>query len=309
MPHFSALLPRLALILFAWIPVFTRAADNPPPFDRANTVAWCIVPFDGQKRTPAARAAMVRSLGLTRVAYDWRAEHVAEFEQEFLEYRRQGIELFAFWSAHEAAFRLFEKHGLRPQIWQTAPSPEAATTDERVTAAAARLLPLVKRSRELGSRLGLYNHGGWGGEPENLVAVCEHLRRVHGADHVGIVYNFHHGHAHVDRLAAALAAMRPYLLCLNLNGMMRDGDRRGMKIFPLGQGELDLALLRVVTDSGYRGPIGVIGHTQDDVELRLRDNLDGLDWLAAQVAGRPAGPKPVARVPLLPKPPAAGSRK
>jgi sugar phosphate isomerase/epimerase len=301
--------PRLALLLLPCLPVTARAAESAPPFDRANTVAWCIVPFDGQKRTPAARAAMVSSLGLTKVAYDWRAEHVAEFEQEFLEYRRQGIELFAFWSAHEEAFRLFAKHGLRPQIWQTAPSPGGTTQEERVAAAVDRLLPLVKRTRELGCRLGLYNHGGWGGEPENLVAVCERLRRVHDADHVGIVYNFHHGHAHVDRLASALTAMRPYLLCLNLNGMMREGDRRGMKIFPLGQGELDLPLLRVVADSGYRGPIGVIGHTQDDVELRLRDNLEGLDWLAAQVAGLPAGPRPVARVPLLPRTPAPAGKK
>jgi sugar phosphate isomerase/epimerase len=91
--------------------------------------------------------------------------------------------------------------------------------------------------------------------------------------------------------------------------MMREGDRRGMKILPLGQGELDLPLLRVVADSGYRGPIGVIGHTQDDVELRLRDNLEGLDWLAAQAAGLPAGPRPVARVPLLPRTPAPAGKK
>jgi hypothetical protein len=292
---------RVALTLFASLPAAARAADNAPPFNRANTVAWCIVPFDGVKRTPAARAEMVRSLGITKVAYDWRAEHVADFEREILEYRRNGLEFFAFWNTHDEAFRLFAKYNLQPQIWQTAPSPEAATQEQRVAAAAARLLPAVKRARELGSRFGLYNHGGWGGEPENLVAVCEHLRRVHGADHVGIVYNFHHGHAHVDRLAAALAAMKPHLLCLNLNGMMRDGDRREMKIFPLGQGELDAALLRVAADSGYRGPVGIIGHTQDDVELRLRDNLDGLDWLAAQIEGRPTGPRPVARVPLLPK--------
>ena len=296
MPHF-----RLTLTLLALLTTASPAVENTPLFARGNTVAWCIVPFDGLKRTPAARAAMVRSLGLTKVAYDWRAEHVAEFEREILEYQRNGIELFAFWNTHDDAFRLFAKHNLRPQIWQTAPSPEGVTQEERVAAAVARLLPAVERAREIGSRFGLYNHGGWGGEPENLVAVCEHLHRVHGADHVGIVYNFHHGHAHVDRLAAALAAMKPHLLCLNLNGMMRDGDRRGMKIFPLGQGELDAALLRVVADSGYRGPIGIIGHTQDDVELRLRDNLEGLDWIAAQIEGRPAGPRPVARVPLLPK--------
>jgi len=35
--------------------------------------------------------------------------------------------------------------------------------------------------------------------------------------------------------------------------------------------------------------------------LRLRDNLDGLDWLVAQLGGRPASAKPVPRVPLLPQ--------
>lgn len=293
--------PLRLVLLLSLLAAVARANENAAPFHRANTVAWCIVPFDGLKRSPAARAEMVRSLGLTKVAYDWRAEHVAEFESEILEYRRHGLEFFAFWNTHDEAFRLFKKHNLRPQIWQTAPSPDGATQEERVVAAATRLLPAVQRARELGSRFGLYNHGGWGGEPENLVAVCEHLRRIHGADHVGIVYNFHHGHAHIDRLDAALAAMRPHLLCLNLNGMMRDGDRRGMKIYPLGQGELDVTLLRVVAESGYRGPVGIIGHTQDDVELRLRDNLEGLDWIAAQIEGRPAAPRPVARVPLQPK--------
>ena len=95
--------------------------------------------------------------------------------------------------------------------------------------------------------------------------------------------------------------MKPYLLCLNLNGMTRDGDKRDMKIQPLGQGELDPFVVRTIVDSGYAGPIGIIGHTNDDVELRLRDNLDGLDWLVAQLGGRPAGAKPVPRVPLLPQ--------
>ena len=26
---------------------------------------------------------------------------------------------------------------------------------------------------KFGSKLGLYNHGGWGGEPKNLVSVCK----------------------------------------------------------------------------------------------------------------------------------------
>lgn len=255
------------------------------PFARDRLVAWCIVPFDGKKRGPAERAAMVKRLGLRRVAYDWRAEHVESFEEEILRYREHDLEFFAFWDVHDHAFELFEKHGLRPQIWKTAPSPRGESTEERVRLAARSLLPLVERTGKLGFPLGLYNHGGWGGEPENLVAVCRYLRERHGAHHVGIVYNLHHGHDHLDRFEEILPLLEPYLLCLNLNGMNSGGDRKGQKILPLGAGEHDARLLKAIARSSYSGPIGIIGHTQDDVEERLLDNLEGLEWTLARVRG------------------------
>ena len=264
-------------------------------FERDNLVAWCIVPFDGKKRGPAERAAMCAKLGLKKVAYDWRNEHVPTFEQEILEYKKHGIEYFAFWAGHEEAYKLFQKYDLHPQIWRTLGSPEGATQDERVEAAAKQILPLVEEARKLGCKVGLYNHGGWGGEPENLVAVCEYLRKNHDGEHVGIVYNQHHSHDRVDDFAANLKAMMPYLLCLNLNGITRDGDQHGKKILPLGEGELDVALLKIIRDSGYDGPIGIIGHTQDDVEQRLQDNLDGLDWILPQLDGKRPEPKPTPR--------------
>src|SRR5262249_23941282 len=92
-----------------------------------------------------------------------------------------------------------------------------------------------------------------------------------------------------------LEQVKPHLLAINLNGMVPGGDKAGKKILPLGQGTLDLDLLRTIRDVGYKGPIGILGHTQDDAEERLRDNLDGLDWLAPQPAGRPAGPRPTPR--------------
>ena len=64
---------------------------------------------------------------------------------------------------------------------------------------------------------------------------------------------------------------------------------------PLGQGDLDLKLLRIIRDSGWHGPLGILNHTDEDAEARLQDNLDGLDWLVAQLEGRPAGPKPIPR--------------
>ena len=267
----------------------------PANLQRDRLVAWCIVPFDGKKRGPAERAAMLKNLGLKRVAYDWRQEHVPTFEQEILEYKRNGLEYFAFWGVHDDAFKLFEKHGLHPQIWQMMPSPDAASQEEKVRQAATQMLPVVQRTRELGCKLGLYNHGGWNGEPANMVAVCKYLRDHHDADHVGIVYNQHHAHDHIDDFADVLKLMKPYLLCLNLNGMTRDGEQKGQKILPLGVGEFDVPLLKVIRDSGYAGPIGIIGHTQDDVEQRLQDNLDGLEWILPQLNGKPAAAKPKPR--------------
>lgn len=271
------------------------AAKERDIYARDNLVAWCIVPFDGKKRGPAERAAMCARLGLKKIAYDWRQEHVATFEEEIRQYQKHGLEYFAFWGQHEDAFRLFEKYDLHPQIWIMLPAPKATTQQERVKEAAAAMLPLVQRTRQMRCKVGLYNHGGWHGEPENLIAVCRYLRENHDADHVGIVYNQHHAHDRIDDFGAVVKQLLPYLHCLNLNGMTREGDKRGQKILPLGEGEMDVALLKAIRDAGYRGPIGIIGHTQDDVEQRLQDNLDGLEWIRPQLDSKRPGPKPKLR--------------
>ena len=120
-----------------------------------------------------------------------------------------------------------------------------------------------------------------------MVAICEHLRREHGADHVGIVYNFHHGHDHVENFAESFKEMLPYLLCLNLNGMVdaeavrQDAGKN--KIVSLGRGKHEAAMIQQVIASGYNGPIGILDHrSQMDAEKSLRENLDGLNELLEQ---------------------------
>ncbi|MFO0911651.1 MAG: TIM barrel protein [Pirellulales bacterium] len=245
-------------------------------FRPENLVAWCIVPFDASHRTPAERAEMLVRLGFQRVAYDWRDQHVAEFEQEIQAYQRQGLEYFAFWTEHPRATELFRQYDLHPQWWVINPSPADGTSD-RVQRAADELLPMARRAIAAGCPLGLYNHGGWGGEPENLVAVCQRLRAATGSDQIGIVYNFHHAHDRIETFPQDLQLMLPYLLCVNINGMNPGAQP---KILGIGQGRHELQMLRTLVSSGYRGRIGIIHHREElDAQRGLQENLSGLHKL------------------------------
>ena len=267
------------------------AADPPKDiFARDNLVAWCIVPFDAKKRSPAERVEMLKELGFKKYAYDWRAEHLPTFDEEVGLLKKAGIELTAVWfpaglgGDAEKLLAVIEKHKVTPQLWIMFPEPPVKEQAAKVREAAKSLRPVVEAAGKLNCKVALYNHGGWGGEPENQIAVIEAL----GLKNVGIVYNLHHGHDHLDRFPALLKTMKPHLLALNLNGMAKGGDKAGKKILPLGAGELDLGLLKVIRDSGYARPIGILGHTQDDAAERLADNLDGLAWLKSKLDGKAA---------------------
>ena len=223
---------------------------------------------------------MLVRLGFKRSAYDWRAQHVPEFEEEILQYKKHGIEFFAFWNVHEKAFELFQKYKIHPQIWKTMRYRKSGTQEEKIRSAKETMIPLAKRTTEIGCKLGLYNHGGWGGEPENLVAVCKALR-AEGHDHVGIVYNWHHGHGRIEEWKQDLDLMLPYLHCLNLNGMNTGAQP---KILELGKGEHEKKMLKVVLESEYNGPIGILDHQNElDTEKSLQANLAGLDSLLKKI--------------------------
>jgi hypothetical protein len=252
-----------------------------------------VVPFDAKNRTPQQRAEMLEQLGFRQLAYDWRDKHIPTFEEEIIQLKKRRIEFFAHWTpsthgpGYRAMMQLIERHALTPQLWTIAPSAEAATEQERVVANAQALLPLAQDAARLGCSLGLYNHGGWSGEPKNLIAMVQWLRKRTGSEDIGIVYNFHHGHDHLRRFPEEFQAMVPYLICLNLNGMTEGGP----KILPLGQGQEDLRILKMVRDSGYRGPLGILDHRADtDAAVSLQQNLDGLRKLLIEL-GDPSAAK------------------
>ncbi|MCS6864565.1 MAG: TIM barrel protein [Gemmataceae bacterium] len=306
MTHLSFLLGWVTTLLLVLGSQPTPPQKAPPKavelYARDNLVAWCIVPFDAKKRTPAQRVAMLQELGFKKYAYDWRSEHLPTFDEEIRLLKEANIELTAVWfpaqlnKDAEVILAAIKKHEVKPQLWVTLSDPTPTTPTEKVTTAAQTIEPIATAAAKLGCSVGLYNHGGWFGEPENQIAIIESLK----LKNIGIVYNLHHGHEQFDRFPEILKKMHPYLYAININGCVKDGHKMGKKIMPVGSGELDLKFLSAIRDIGYTGPIGILGHTHDDVAERLADNLDGLAWLVRQLNGQPPGEKP--RYRTLPPP-------
>ncbi|MBL9211112.1 MAG: hypothetical protein JNL92_11635 [Opitutaceae bacterium] len=285
-------LPRLALTLLA-LAAFRAAAATPADlWSRDNLVAWCIVPFDAQKRGPEARAELLQRLGFRYFAYDWRAEHIPTFDAEIRACAARGVTISAWWfptqldGNAQKILAALERNKIRPQLWVTgggAPTKNAAEQQQRIDQELARLRPIVAAAARLGCTVGLYNHGGWFGETDHQIALVRQLR-AEGHANVTLIYNFHHGHDHIADFAARWARLAPFVDTVNLNGMVLGGDKAGKKILTLAEGDQELAMMRVIQASGWRGRVGILNHRTDvDAEVGLRANLAGLERLAAQL--------------------------
>ena len=320
--HSPRMLPSLLFLTLVSVtpfvvPAYCEAAEpsgvtlskNADLFRKENLAAWCIVPFDKAKRNPEQRAEMLERLGIKKFVYDYRAEHEAQFGEELVALKKHGVELsgWMFPAGPDATdpaklnakgmgmLELFDRHGVKPQLWvikggQSIDPGSPEEQERRVLAEVTALRTTVAAAKSRGLQVGLYNHGGWFGEPENEIAIIERLRKE-GFENVGIVYNQHHGHGHIAKFPELLKRMLPYLICINLNGNDIEGDKKGRKILPIGAGSEDPTLLRSIRESGYHGLIGILNHTNEDAEERLLDNLEGLAWVTKQLNGQAAGPK------------------
>jgi hypothetical protein len=263
------------------------AAAEPDVFAPDNLVAWCIVPFDAKKRGPEERAVMLERLGIGKLAYDWRDEHVPTFDAEVEAMKRHGIAFEAWWfpggltAEAKQILEVIKRQDIHPQLWVTMGDPPASSSPaEKVATVVSGLRPLAEEAGKLGCKVALYNHGGWFGEPDNQIEIIKAL----GLPHVGIVYNFHHGHHHIPQFAELFRRMQPHLLAINLNGMVKDGDQVGKKILTIGEGDQELAMIKNIRDSGWQGPVGILDHRPEtDSEQTLKENLAGLARLREQL--------------------------
>jgi len=273
-------------------------------FADSNIAAWCIVPYDAKKRGPEERAAMLESLGLTKLAYDWREEHVPTFDAEIEAMARHHIEITAWWypGRKPEILAAIRRHGIHPQLWVCGVRrPEASPPGDpaRVEIEAARLLPLAREAAELGCKVALYNHREpWYEDQDNQIAIIERLRRD-GVTNVGIVFNFHHWRGSLAEFPARFKRMQPYLYAVNLNGLPADTANYPNVRF-VGTDASELALMRVIRDSGWTGPVGMINErTNLDAAEGMARNLLGLAWLRKEL-DQPGsgGPQPTETSPV-----------
>ena len=277
----------IMILLFAGSLTLAQAQGkkNNPLFEQSNLVAWCIVPFDSRNRTPEERIEMLKRLKFTQYAYDWRHHHLDSFAEEIKRAKAGKVKIAAVWmwidksvdapgklsADNERLLDIMKASGLKAELWLGFNSNyfDAADDETRIKQGVAMIDYVHKRTRRLVTRIGLYNHGNWFGDPVNQIRILDAAK----LPDVGIVYNFHHAHEQIDRFPELLKRMLPHLFAVNIDGLSKNGPQ----ILPVGSGEHEAGMLRQLVESGYKGPIGILGHIEtEDVEVVLRRNLEGL---------------------------------
>lgn len=269
-----------------------KKSDSSSLFAPENLLAWCIIPYDSLHRTPAERIAMLKRLGFTQYVWDWRPKHLSILPEEIRLAREAGLKIRGAWlwidaqtdsvgalsESNRAVLAAFAEAHMPVEYWVGFNSNyfEGLGDASRVGKGAAMVAYLRDVAAKSGGTIALYNHGDWFGEPDNQLRIIEAV----GDPSVGMVYNFHHGHDQIDAFPEFLPRILPHLRAVNLDGMTPGGP----KILPIGSGTREREMIKLLVDSGYRGPIGILGHVDDvDVEPILAANLAGLRKLVSSL--------------------------
>lgn len=276
----------LLLLLFVLTACTTsRKLKSPYPFMPKNLIPWSIVAFDSQERGPEERIAMVKGQGFSRYAFGGNEKHCVRMREEWQMAQAQGLGISAVWlflnhakdkpgqlKPHsENILSALRDTGLKTQIWIGFHKEYFAglNQEEALRRAVEMVGYLAERTKPLGCKIALYNHGGWFGEPENQLAILSALPQ----HDIGVIYNFHHGHEHIDRFDTLIKDLLPHLWAVNLNGMRPEGP----KIITIGQGTHEKRMIQTLLDAGYQGPFGILGHVKGgDAALVLEANRTGL---------------------------------
>ncbi|WP_175288782.1 sugar phosphate isomerase/epimerase family protein [Flagellimonas eckloniae] len=249
---------------------------------------WCIVAFDSIERSPAERIQMLKDLGFSKYAYDWRNKDLDEMEKELDLAKENRIAIISVWfwlnakrdsfgklsPANNRVLEIIKRSKLKTTLWLSF-SPnffEGKTQEESMGLALEMIKFIHAKAKEIGCNVALYNHRGWFGNPSNQVELIKMLPQCN----LRMVYNFHHAHEYLDDFPQIVKKIKPYLTAVNLNGMRKEGP----KILPIGEGNQEKGMVNMLINSGFEGPWGVLGHVEHkDVQYVLEQNIKGLNIL------------------------------
>ncbi len=251
-----------------------------------ETFPWCIVAYDSLERNPGERIKMIKELGFTKYAYDWRDIHLTDSKNELILAQDNGIEILSVWiwlnpkrdsvnnlsPANEKMFNIVKELNLKTTFWVGLSESyfKDMSQDESLELSTDLIRFTAEKAESIGCKIALYNHKGWFGNPLNQIEIIKAL-----PEHdLSLIYNFHHGHDNIDNFSDIASKIQPYLSAVNLNGMEKDGK----KILPIGEGAYEKDMFNTLKEVGFKGPWGILGHVgEKDVEEVLQKNLDGLE--------------------------------
>ena len=282
-----------------------------------------LVAHDAVPRTALERATMLREIGLSRIVWDWREEHIDSFDAELDALRLAGVHLAGMWTPlpmpaleepdyasrfgtvpARLKYLITEaaRRGLSPDLWTQisfgtpgaplALSPEVHRSEVQRTA--DHLMGIARLARGHGMCLMLTNHGGWAGQPQTLVDVVRELE-ARGLSNVGIGLRLHHAHHLIPDLDRHVAALGDYLAAVMLSGADAGAELSGRVVLPFGAGSRDRWVTHVLMESGWQGQLLVHAVGRDDARARLLDSLEGWEWALDRYTGV-RRQRPVARV-------------
>ena len=249
---------------------------------------------------------MLRAMGVTKIIWDWRDEHIDTFDAELDALRQNNIELSGIWTPSPMpAFEEPEypsrfgvvatriktliteaaRRGHTPDLWTQiafgGPGAPSAPSEHfhraEVMRAADHLTGLVRLARGHGMCVVLTNHGGWAGEPRTLIDIVTELAQ-RGLGNVGIGFRLQHAHHLIADLDHHIATMSEHLVAVMLSGADAGAELTGRVILPFGAGSRDRWVTHALLESGWQGQLVVHAVGNDDSEARLLDSLEGWEW-------------------------------
>lgn len=279
---------KFLTLLILFFSINSIGAQTNQKIESSDLFPWCIVAYDSLERTPKERIQMIKELGFTKYAYDWRDKHLVDSKNELILSKKNNIEVMSVWLwlnakrdslnklslSNEKIFKIVEELNIQTTFWVSLSGNffKDLSHQESLEKAINYIKFISEKAKNINCKVALYNHSGWFGNPLNQIEIIKALP----TQNLSLVYNFHHARNDIDNFSALAPKMAPYLSAVNLNGVKKTGD----KILAIGKGDYEKEMIQKLFNSGFSGPWGILGHVENvDVKPVLINNIKGFNSL------------------------------